>query len=139
MDICPKCKRNLLSHSSARCNWCGEVITDPDYVQEAEANRDAYYQHDRLEAAIEVARIDAISPIFGTGIGGGVIPGAPGPFGYPGYVPSVPKVPNLPMKRRVNKVTQDGEYAPPAPEQELTQEPESLEQDAKDRASHIEF
>jgi hypothetical protein len=139
MDVCPKCKRNLLSHSSARCNWCGEVLTDPDYVEEAEASRAAYYARERLEAAVEMARIEAISPVFGTGIGGGVIPMDYGPLSnFSGYVPRVPKVPDVPLRRRVKKVTEGGEFAPPAPDYQQ-EEPETLEEETRDRASHIEF
>ena len=36
MDACPHCHRRLLSHISARCNWCGTEITDAAYLVQAE-------------------------------------------------------------------------------------------------------
>jgi hypothetical protein len=134
MDVCPKCKRNLLSHSSKRCNWCGEVLTDPDYVKEAEANRAAFYLHDRLQAAMEVACVDAISPIYGTGLGGGVFP-RDGWFGESAYVPRVPKVPEMSLRPGINQ-TQADVAAPAHSDAEVCETPE---EETADRAKHLEL
>jgi len=42
MDVCAHCGRKLLSHISARCNWCGGEIDDPEYQAQAEASRAAF-------------------------------------------------------------------------------------------------
>ena len=56
ITLCPKCQRKLLSHSSARCNWCGHEIADPAYQQQAAIGRAAFYleqaQHDAQELAM---------------------------------------------------------------------------------------
>ena len=51
MEVCPYCHRRLVSHASARCNWCGHVIDDPDYQAQAAANREAFIAEDILHNA----------------------------------------------------------------------------------------
>lgn len=41
MNTCPHCGRKLLSHISAKCNWCGAEIEDPAYLAQAEVERAA--------------------------------------------------------------------------------------------------
>lgn len=43
MATCAHCGRKLLSHISARCNWCGGEIDDPAYQSQAEAGRAAFF------------------------------------------------------------------------------------------------
>jgi len=43
MDTCPNCHRKLISHISARCNWCGHEINDPSYQAEARVQREAFF------------------------------------------------------------------------------------------------
>jgi hypothetical protein len=64
MDTCPHCHRKLLAHSSPRCNWCGAVIDDPAYQQEATKESAAFFAEDRLKQAAEIADVEAISPIL---------------------------------------------------------------------------
>ncbi len=51
MNNCPHCGRKLLSHISAKCNWCGTEIVDTAYLAQAEVQRAALEaeraQHDR--------------------------------------------------------------------------------------------
>ncbi len=46
--ICPTCKRRLLTHTSALCNWCGAKIDNPEYQTKAAQNR---LERDRQERA----------------------------------------------------------------------------------------
>ncbi len=46
--VCPTCKRRLLTHTSALCNWCGAKIDNPEYQTKAAQNRQ---QRDRQERA----------------------------------------------------------------------------------------
>ena len=46
--FCPNCGRKLLTQTSALCNWCGEKINDPDYQQQAAANRMERDQAERV-------------------------------------------------------------------------------------------
>ena len=41
MNTCPHCGRKLLSHISAKCNWCGAEIEDAAYLAQAEVERAA--------------------------------------------------------------------------------------------------
>jgi hypothetical protein len=43
MDNCPNCQRKLISHTSARCNWCGHEINDPDYQAQARVQRELFF------------------------------------------------------------------------------------------------
>jgi transcription initiation factor TFIIIB Brf1 subunit/transcription initiation factor TFIIB len=65
MDTCPKCHRKLLVHSSKSCNWCGCVIEDAAYQEEAAKKHDAFFQQDRIQQAAEIAGVDALSPTPG--------------------------------------------------------------------------
>ncbi len=124
MDVCPKCGRKLLSHSSKRCNWCGEELSDPDYVRQAEANRAAYFLHDRLEAAAEAARVGAFNPLFGLGL----IPGGP----YIGD--AIPPGPALPVAQPVAQAK--------PPESTDTESAEAIptpEEETAERAKHLEL
>ncbi|MDQ2800309.1 MAG: hypothetical protein M3Y13_11795 [Armatimonadota bacterium] len=51
MNNCPHCGRKLLSHISAKCNWCGTEIEDTAYLAQAEVQRAILEaeraQHDR--------------------------------------------------------------------------------------------
>jgi hypothetical protein len=58
---CPKCRRRLLSHASAKCNWCGAEIVDADYQAQAQADREAYFVHQAQHDAQSLAQIDAIN------------------------------------------------------------------------------
>ena len=46
--VCPTCKRRLLTHTSALCNWCGAKIDNPEYQTKAAQNR---LERDRQERA----------------------------------------------------------------------------------------
>jgi hypothetical protein len=35
IDTCPNCGRKLLSHTLLTCGWCGEVIADDEYQEQA--------------------------------------------------------------------------------------------------------
>ena len=59
MDVCPHCRRRLLSHISTRCNWCGVEIEDPSYLAQAEVERAA----SRAEDALHSLQSLTISPI----------------------------------------------------------------------------
>ena len=48
MQVCPKCNKKLISHASARCNWCGSLIEDPEYQAQATSNREAYLAQQAL-------------------------------------------------------------------------------------------
>jgi len=48
MQFCPKCQRKLISHTSARCNWCGSVIDDAQYQAQAEVNRESFRAQQQL-------------------------------------------------------------------------------------------
>ncbi len=50
MDTCPHCRRKLLSHISARCNWCGVEITDAAYLAQADVERAAFRAEDALHS-----------------------------------------------------------------------------------------
>ncbi len=39
LTTCPHCKRKLLSTRSILCNWCGERIDDPEYLEKAAQER----------------------------------------------------------------------------------------------------
>lgn len=74
MNTCPYCKRALLSHASARCNWCGKVIEDADYQAKAEAEREASFaqqaQHDAQSlASIEGININGYNGFYPFGLG----------------------------------------------------------------------
>lgn len=60
MDECPHCHRKLLSKASARCNWCGEMIEDAAYQQNAQTQREAFYNHEAERDAITLARTESI-------------------------------------------------------------------------------
>jgi hypothetical protein len=51
MVTCPHCGRRLISHASAKCNWCGELIQDAAYQSQAEANRASYYAEEAVHDA----------------------------------------------------------------------------------------
>lgn len=55
METCPNCHRKLISHASARCNWCGQVIEDPQYQAEATANREVFLTEQALHDAQRLA------------------------------------------------------------------------------------
>jgi hypothetical protein len=69
MDTCPQCKRKLLSHASAKCNWCGCEINDEGYQQQAAQERAAFRIHEAERDAIESARSAAMAPNIVTGWG----------------------------------------------------------------------
>lgn len=69
MDICPNCKRKLLSHASAKCNWCGCEINDEGYQQQAAQERAAFRIHEAERDAIEAARTAAMLPNILPGLG----------------------------------------------------------------------
>lgn len=48
MQNCPKCQRKLISHTSARCNWCGSVIEDAEYQAKAAVNRETFRAQQQL-------------------------------------------------------------------------------------------
>ena len=50
MDVCPHCRRRLLSHISTRCNWCGVEIEDPSYLAQAEVERATSRAEDALHS-----------------------------------------------------------------------------------------
>ena len=50
MDVCPHCRRRLLSHISTRCNWCGTEITDAAYLAQAEVERATSRAEDALHS-----------------------------------------------------------------------------------------
>ena len=62
MNTCPHCGRKLLSHISARCNWCGAEITDAAYLAQAEVERAAMRSEDALHSLQSLT----ISPITET-------------------------------------------------------------------------
>jgi hypothetical protein len=65
IDVCPSCKRKLISHASARCNWCGYEIIDSKYQAQAEAERQALYAERAMHDAQSLARYDNImNPII---------------------------------------------------------------------------
>lgn len=76
MELCPNCHRKLISHASARCNWCGHTIEDQQYQQEASANRQAFFAQQALH--------DAQSLAWQLSMTGS------GPFGDPIFGPPVP-------------------------------------------------
>ena len=142
MTVCPKCGRRLLSHCSARCNWCGEEITDPNYVAAAEVNRASFMMQDRMEAAFESARADALGPIYGSGLLGSLIPG--GSRLGPRFDPQAPIFTGLPngFGGLNNPTTMPTDVMPkPQPEQETDSEDAAptVEEQVADRARHIEF
>ena len=53
--VCPTCKRRLLTHTSALCNWCGAKIDNPEYQTKAAQNRQERDRQERaeLEAVIQ--------------------------------------------------------------------------------------
>jgi hypothetical protein len=56
---CPACSRKLLTQASALCNWCGAVINDPKYQEQAAMSRQALDQQERQQVetvALEEAR-----------------------------------------------------------------------------------
>jgi hypothetical protein len=55
MDTCPTCNRKLISHSSAKCNWCGAVIPDGTYQAQAAASRNAYFAEEAAHDAASLA------------------------------------------------------------------------------------
>ena len=63
MHTCPKCQKRLISHASARCNWCGQVIDDPDYQAKAAANRDIYRAQQQMHDLRMLAWQRAVMPI----------------------------------------------------------------------------
>jgi len=60
MTLCPQCGRHLLSQASARCNWCGATINDPDYQAQAQTEREAYYRHTAAHDAQSLAAMEAL-------------------------------------------------------------------------------
>ena len=78
---CPKCQRKLLSLSSARCNWCGHEIADPDYQQQAAIGRAAFFLEQAQHDAQELALIEGINAFpyvqtSGPGLFGSMITGS---------------------------------------------------------------
>lgn len=140
MDTCPKCHRKLLSHASKCCNWCGEAIEDPEYQQSAEANRAAYYQHDRLEAAIETARVDAINamPVSSLGYTFGGFPSLLLSRRFQNPMPPLPPANVLPAQAAPPFVPPPDHFAAQAARQE-DEQPTRQDQETADRAKHIEF
>lgn len=69
MDTCPNCHRRLLSHASAKCNWCGCEINDEGYQQQAAQERAAFRIHEAERDAIEAARSAAMLTNILPGIG----------------------------------------------------------------------
>src|SRR5690242_18263148 len=61
VNVCPHCQRKLLTHTSAKCNWCGEPIPDAAYQQAAEVERATYFAHQAQRDAPGLANIEAIS------------------------------------------------------------------------------
>ncbi len=61
MKNCPHCLRCLLSHASARCNWCGKAIEDGDYQATALAEREAFFTHQAQRDAQSLADAYAIN------------------------------------------------------------------------------
>jgi hypothetical protein len=55
MENCPNCHRKLVSHASAKCNWCGATIDDPAYQSAASASRDAYFAEETAHDEASVA------------------------------------------------------------------------------------
>jgi hypothetical protein len=51
VEVCPKCQRKLISHASARCNWCGEEIADSAYQAEADFKREALHAQQAMHDA----------------------------------------------------------------------------------------
>lgn len=68
MNTCPHCGRKLLSHISAKCNWCGAEIEDAAYLAQAEVERAALEteraQHDRQAMGFS-ATIDSLGLLTG--------------------------------------------------------------------------
>ena len=60
MTQCPTCGKRLLSHASARCNWCGAAINDADYQARAQAERDAFFAHAAAHDAQSLAAAEAL-------------------------------------------------------------------------------
>jgi hypothetical protein len=56
MEVCPNCHRRLISHASARCNWCGHLIEDTQYQEHAATNRQAFFAEAALHDAQSLAR-----------------------------------------------------------------------------------
>jgi len=47
-NVCPHCKRKLLTQTSALCNWCGAKIDDPEYQMNAAQIRQSQDQTQRV-------------------------------------------------------------------------------------------
>ncbi len=61
---CPACGRKLLTRTSALCNWCGARIDNPDYQAQAEAQRQALDQMERMQVET-IAQEEARYGVFG--------------------------------------------------------------------------
>lgn len=102
MNTCPYCKRALLSHSSARCNWCGKVIEDAAYQAKAEVEREASIarqaQHDAQSLAnIEAININGYNGFYPVGMGYIPFMGSPSfnqRMPIPGFNQGTPGVPH---------------------------------------------
>ena len=64
IKICPSCHRKLLTQTSILCNWCGEKIDDPDFLERAAAERTARDEQERHRVE-SVAQEEAQYGIFG--------------------------------------------------------------------------
>jgi predicted amidophosphoribosyltransferase len=51
---CPHCNRKLLSVRSVMCNWCGQRIDDPEYLERAAQERARQDEREREEIAQEL-------------------------------------------------------------------------------------
>ncbi len=74
MDDCPHCYRRLLSHISARCNWCGMEVTDAAYLAQAGVERIAARAEDALHS-LQSQMIVADAPRGSQGNQAGILVG----------------------------------------------------------------
>jgi len=60
MNTCPNCSQRLLSHTSAKCNWCGAVIDDAAYQAEADEKREEFFEEQAVHDAASLQAIKSI-------------------------------------------------------------------------------